>query len=139
MSINFKIEEMKKIVLLCLLFGFISCKGQEKKLDTFIDVNVEEFQKLIGKNGAQLIDVRTPGEYKDGHLKDAQLINYMADDFKVNAFTGLDKSKPVLVYCASGGRSAKSAKIYKSAGFEKVYNLVGGFRAWEAKKMEIEK
>jgi rhodanese-related sulfurtransferase len=130
---------MKKAVLICLLLGFLSCKGQEKKTETFIDVNVEEFQKLIGKNRAQLIDVRTPGEYKSGHLKDALLINYMADDFKTKAFDGLDKSKPVLIYCASGGRSARSAKIYKEAGFTKVYNLLGGFRAWKAKNLEVEK
>ena len=63
----------------------------------------------------------------------------MAADFKEKAFEGLDKSKPVLVYCASGGRSAKSAKIYKEAGFTKVYNLLGGFRAWSAKGLNIEK
>jgi rhodanese-related sulfurtransferase len=130
---------MKKAILICLLIGFISCNGQEKKSESFIDINVEEFQKLIQKSDAQLIDVRTPGEYKNGHIKNAQLINYMSDDFKAKAFKGLDKTKPVLVYCASGGRSAKSAKIYKEAGFKKVYNLVGGFRAWEAKKLETEK
>ena len=130
---------MKKAILICLLFSFLSCKGQENKIETFIDVNVEEFQKLIGKNGAQLIDVRTLGEYNRGHLKDALLIDYTADDFKTKAFDGLDKSKPVLIYCASGGRSARSAKIYKEAGFTKVYNLLGGFRAWKAKNLEIEK
>ena len=130
---------MKKIALVCLLIGFLSCKGQEKKTETFMDVNVEEFQKLIGKSGAQLIDVRTPGEYENGHLKDARLINYMADNFKTKAFVGLDKSTPVLIYCASGGRSAKSAKMYKDAGFKKVYNMLGGFSAWKAKNLEIEK
>jgi len=130
---------MKKVIIICFLLGLISCKSQEKKQDTFIDVNVEEFQKMLGEKGAQLIDVRTPGEYENGHLIDALLINYMADDFKTKAFKGLDKSKPVLVYCASGGRSAKSAKIYKDAGFEKVYNLLGGIRAWKAKELEIEK
>jgi rhodanese-related sulfurtransferase len=130
---------MKKAVFICLFLGFLSCKGQEKKADTFIDVNVEAFQKMIGKNGSQLIDVRTPREYGYGHLKDALLINFMEDDFTNKAFKGLDKSKPVLIYCASGGRSAKSAKLYKEAGFTKVYNLLGGFRAWKAKNLEIEK
>jgi len=130
---------MKKLLVICLIIGFASCNSQEKKAATFEDVTVEQFQKLIQKKGAQLIDVRTPGEYENGHLKDALLINYMADDFKANAFKGLDKSKPVLIYCASGGRSAKSAKMYKDAGFTNVYNLLGGFRAWKAKDLEIEK
>ena len=63
----------------------------------------------------------------------------MEDDFKAKAFKGLDKSKPVLAYCASGGRSAKSAKIYIDAGFTKVYNLLGGFRAWKAENLDVEK
>jgi len=130
---------MKNVILTCLLVVVLSCKGQEKQSQTFVNVSVEAFQKMIKKNGAQLIDVRTPGEYERGHLKGATLINYMADDFKAKAFEGLDKSMPVLIYCASGGRSAKSAKIYTEAGFTKVYNLLGGFRAWKAKRLEIEK
>ena len=130
---------MKKIIVLFLVLGLSSCKSQEKKEVSFIDVNVEEFQNMIEKNGAQLIDVRTPAEYENGHIKNALLIDYMSNDFKDKAFKGLDKTKPVLVYCASGGRSAKSAKMYKDAGFEKVYNLLGGFRAWSAKNLEIEK
>lgn len=112
---------------------------KKKKSTSFEDVSVEQFQQLIGKNGAQLIDVRTAEEYENGHLKNALLIDYLAADFKTKAFDGLDKTKPVLVYCASGGRSAKSAKIYKDAGFEKVYNLVGGFKAWSSNNLEIEK
>lgn len=130
---------MKRVILSCLLVVVLSCKGQEKKTETFMDVHVEEFQKMIQKKGAQLIDVRTPSEYEKGHLKDALLINYMADDFKAKAFEGLDTSKPVFIYCASGGRSAKSAKMYTEAGFTKVYNLLGGFNAWKAKNLEIEK
>jgi rhodanese-related sulfurtransferase len=130
---------MKKVVLVCLFLGLIACNSQEKKSTSFEDVSVEQFQQLIGKNGAQLIDVRTAEEYENGHLKNALLIDYLAADFKTKAFDGLDKTKPVLVYCASGGRSAKSAKIYKDAGFEKVYNLVGGFKAWSSNNLEIEK
>ncbi|MDG1528908.1 MAG: rhodanese-like domain-containing protein [Polaribacter sp.] len=130
---------MKKSILIFLFMGLISCNSQEKKETSFVNVNVEEFQKLISTKGAQLIDVRTLGEYNSGHLKNALLIDYMSSDFKSKAFKGIDKSKPVLLYCASGGRSAKSAKMYKEAGFKKVYNLVGGFRAWKAKNLEIEK
>jgi rhodanese-related sulfurtransferase len=130
---------MKKVVIVCLFLGMISCNSQEKKSATFEDITVAQFQKMIGKKGAQLIDVRTPREYEKGHIKNALLIDYMSGDFKAKAFKGLDKSKPVLVYCASGGRSAKSVKMYKEAGFEKVYNLAGGFRAWKAKNLEIEK
>ena len=130
---------MKKLVLICLVFCLISCNSQEKKDLTFIDINVEEFQKLISKKGVQLIDVRTPEEYKAGHIKNAKLINFYDSDFKEKSIKILDKSKPVYLYCRSGRRSANAAKKYKAAGFKKVYNLLGGFNAWSAKNLKIEK
>ena len=130
---------MKKIIVICLFLGFISCNSQEKKETSFVNVSVEEFQKLISTKGAQLVDVRTSRAYKKGHIKNALLIDYMSSDFKTKAFKGIDKSKPVLLYCTSGVLSARSAKMYKKAGFEKVYNLLGGFNAWSAKKLKIEK
>lgn len=130
---------MKKVIVVCLLLGMISCNSQDKKEVSFIDVNVAEFQQLISKEGIQLVDVRTPEEYNAGHIKNAKLINFFDSDFKEQSTTILDKNKPVYLYCRSGGRSAKSAKIYKEAGFTKVYNLLGGFNAWSAKNLEIEK
>ena len=130
---------MKKTIFICLIITFISCNAQEKKSIDFENISVEEFQKMIVKNGSQLIDVRTPKEYGQGHIKNARLINFFDDNFEKKAFKGLDKNQPVFVYCASGGRSAKASKMYQEAGFKKVYNLLGGFRAWSTKKLEIEK
>ena len=130
---------MKKIIVICLFFGLASCNSQEKKDTSFIDVNVEEFQQLISKKGAQLVDVRTPAEFNAGHIKDAKLINFFDSDFNEKSIKVLDKNKPVFLYCRSGGRSAKAAKKYKDAGFTKVYNLLGGFNAWSAKNLKIEK
>lgn len=130
---------MKKVIVVCLLLGMISCKSQEKKETLVIDVNVTEFQQLISKERVQLVDVRTPEEFKAGHIKNAKLINFFDSDFKEQSTKVLDKNKPVYVYCRSGGRSSKSAKIYKEAGFTKVYNLLSGFNAWSAKNLEIEK
>ena len=122
-----------------MFLGLISCQSQEKKEMTFANVNVEEFQKLLSVKGAQLIDVRTSRAYKNGHIKNANHIDYLSSDFKSKAFKGLDKTKPVLVYCTSGVLSARSAKLYKAAGFTKVYNLAGGIRAWRVKNFKIEK
>lgn len=130
---------MKKFIVVCLLLGMISCKSQEKKEMPFVDVNVTEFQQLVSKEGIQLVDVRTPEEFKAGHIKNAKLINFFDSDFKEQSTKVLDKNKPVYLYCRSGGRSAKSAKIYKEAGFTKVYNLLGGFNAWSTKNLKIEK
>ncbi|NVK52528.1 MAG: rhodanese-like domain-containing protein [Flavobacteriaceae bacterium] len=130
---------MKKLVVLFLVIGLSSCKSQEKKEIAFVNIDVVTFQKSMQKKDIQLVDVRTSKEYKAGHLKSAVLINFFDTDFKAISIKKLDKKKPVYVYCRSGNRSAKAAKIYKEAGFTKVYNLIDGFNAWSAKGLEIEK
>ena len=130
---------MKKIILIGLLISFVSCNSQDKKTTIILDIEVAEFQQLISKKNVQLVDVRTPGEFKNGHIKNAKLINFFDKDFKTEILKKIDKNKPIYVYCKSGGRSAKAAKMYKEAGFKKVFNLLGGFNAWSASGLEIEK
>ena len=129
---------MKRLAILFLFVGLISCNSQDKKETSFVDVNVEEFRKGIQKEGIQLVDVRTPKEFKAGHIKGATLINFFDESFKEVSTKKLNKNQPVYLYCRSGGRSAKAAKMYTNAGFKKVYNLLGGFNAWSASGQEIE-
>jgi rhodanese-related sulfurtransferase len=77
----------------------------------------------------QLIDVRTSEEYSKGFIGEAQNIDYNSIDF-VNQISKLNKDKPVLLYCAMGGRSSKASKVFKSQGFKKIYDLKGGFLSW---------
>lgn len=130
---------MKKVFLICLLFSLTSCNSQEKKSNNYINVSVEEFQQLITKKNSQLLDVRTPSEYKEGHIKKAKLINFFDKDFFEQVTKEFDKNQPIYLYCRSGGRSAKAARIFKSEGFKKVYNLLGGLNAWKGKNLKIEK
>ena len=130
---------MRILSLVTVLFVLTSCTSQKKEASIIENVTVEQFQKLINAEGAQLIDVRTTKEYSEGHLSNSRMIDFMGENFKKEAFTKLDKDQPVFVYCAAGGRSAKAAKVYKEAGFKKVYNMLGGFRAWSAKGFKIEK
>lgn len=133
---------MKKLVLINLLaFALIasSCEAQgksdKKQADTAqvnqtIDVDV--FQKKLDElKDEQLIDVRTPTEFEEGHLKDAVNIDWRGADFAEKAGR-LDKSKPVMVYCLSGGRSAAAAARLKELGFTTVYNMDGGYLKWTA-------
>lgn len=75
----------------------------------------------------QLIDVRQPKEYEAGHLAGAMLIPLK--DLP-DRLVGLDKNKPVLVYCAIGGRSKAAAQFLAGRDFREVYNLAGGIKAW---------
>ena len=92
-------------------------------------VSPAEFKELMNKENAQVIDVRTPGEFEGGIIGDAVNIDYTASDFQ-KEIAKLDMSKPTLIYCASGGRSGRAAKIMKDLGFEEVYDLQGGYNGW---------
>ena len=67
--------------------------------------------------GAQLLDVRTKEEWAEGHLKGAKWVPLAEEGFVEKAKAVLDPKKPVVVYCRSGGRSAKATKQLRDAGF----------------------
>ena len=125
---------MKKIFFItCLvsLLGIVSC-GSVANSDKTINqtISVEQFDKKLETTAnAQLIDVRTPGEYAEGHLKNAVNVNYNAADFEAQ-LGKLNKNRPVLVYCLSGGRSSRAADKMKDMGFSEVYNMDGGIMKW---------
>ena len=95
-------------------------------------VDAETFKEKLTEKDVQIIDVRTPNEYAQGNIKGSTNIDYFGDDFQSKLST-LDKSKPVLVYCAVGGRSGKAAKVMKKMGFMVVYDLKGGYSKWPFK------
>jgi rhodanese-related sulfurtransferase len=77
-----------------------------------------DFKELVN-NGAVIIDVRSPGEYKSGHIKGSK--NFPLDTIR-NKVNDLKKlNKPVITVCRSGARSGMAKGILKSAGIE-VYN-----------------
>lgn len=88
------------------------------------------FEKAITPK-AQLIDVRTPAEFAEGHLKDARNLDWTSGALQAEA-AKLDKSAPVLLYCASGRRSAAAREFLSQQGFKDVQDMDGGIRAWTA-------
>ena len=102
-------------------------------------VSAEDFALAIKKYGTdQLIDVRTPAEFAQGHIHGARLVNVYDADFRQKILEGLSKSKPVLVYCRSGHRSMVAARYLDSKGYT-VINLRLGFNDWKAKGLPVEK
>lgn len=75
--------------------------------------------KELKAEGAQIVDVRSAGEYKSGHIKGS--INIPLDALSRN-LSKLNKNKPVITCCASGMRSASAKGILKSNGFTEVHN-----------------
>lgn len=120
---------MNKIALALLatiLLMGCSSKGE------FCSVDAETFARVIAKERIQLVDVRTPEEYAEGHIPRAINIDVNGADFDVQ--TGqLDKSRPVALYCRSGRRSKIAAERMAKQGF-KVTELDGGILSWEGDK-----
>lgn len=138
---------MKFTTILLLLFTitvFSSCtKGATKSTDhkkstekstqktpstTIKRVDATAFDAEITGKEVQLVDVRTPKEYVQGHIEKAININVYDPKFVENT-NKLDKSKPVYVYCRSGARSMKAAGDLKKRGYN-VVNLNGGIGGW---------
>lgn len=98
------------------------------------DVSNDTFLALMAdKPEALLLDVRTPEEWNDGHLEGASHADYWGDEqaFKA-AMDAIPRDRPVLVYCAGGGRSGLTAKELIKAGHHEVYNLENGISGWIA-------
>lgn len=93
------------------------------------DVDVKAAKAMIDKGGVTILDVRTPAEYQAGHIAESVLANYNDPAFE-SMIAKLDKSKPVLVYCAAGGRSSRAAKLMSEKGWKNVSNMLGGMGAW---------
>lgn len=122
------------LTLLLLVSACTNAQEQGKEISQSVDVivtldNAEEFKKRLNDSDAQLIDVRTPEEFANGKIANATNSNFFDADFKAQ-MNQLDKNKPVLVYCASGGRSAKAVALLKDLGFVEIHELKGGYNAW---------
>jgi rhodanese-related sulfurtransferase len=121
---------MKKVLLfsVVLLTFFSACKQEAAKGEIQV-VSSEEMKELLSLEDVQLVDVRTPEEYKEGFIAGFQNIDFLSPTFEEDILK-LDKEKPVILYCRSGGRSANCAQKMVEAGFVKIYDLDGGITKW---------
>jgi rhodanese-related sulfurtransferase len=101
-------------------------------------VDAEGAAKLIADKKAVVLDIRTPDEFKAGHIAGAKLIDFRAADFE-KKLGELDKVKTYLVHCGSGGRSTRALETFKKLGFQSVVHFDGGFKAWEKAGQPVEK
>jgi rhodanese-related sulfurtransferase/glutaredoxin len=121
----------KQIALLILLTISFQLFSQREELDA------KSFLDSIQNKQNQLLDVRTPEEYNQGHIEGA----FQADWNNFEQFrertAALDKHKPLYVYCLAGSRSAAAQKWLIKEGFETVINLRGGINAWNLEDLPV--
>ena len=93
------------------------------------NVTPDEVEKLVKENPKLLIlDVRTAEEFEKGHLTGAVNDSFLDEDFakKLPAVKG----RPIVVHCASGGRSTRALEVLKGLDFPVIYHMNGGYKAW---------
>ncbi|HJR99879.1 MAG TPA: rhodanese-like domain-containing protein [Flavobacterium sp.] len=128
--------KLRNGIVFLVFFVAISCVKSQTEGMALVDVLT--FEQKMKEEGVQLIDVRTPSEYAEGHLANAVNININDSDFKAKIEV-LDKTKPILVYCKSGGRSGRACSQLKEMGFTTITDLDGGITDWKAHEKPIEK
>ena len=92
-------------------------------------ISVHQMKELLERDSVQLIDVRTAEEFYKGHIENAQNIDFFSADFDLK-MAALDNSKPLILYCRSGRRSAKSVLKLSDEDYVFIYDLEGGIIQW---------
>ncbi len=127
------------VMLLFLSITFSGCAQSTavKENDVVSYISPQELKAKLGDD-IQLIDIRTPQEFAQGHIPGAKLINFFDADFK-QQMSKLDKNKELYIYCRSGHRSGNATAYLKTAGFPKIHDLKGGINNWYQNSMKVVK
>ena len=121
---------MRNFVL--IIFILLSCQDNKK----FELLKYSDFKKKIESSDVILIDVRTPMEFSQGHIQGSVNVDFKEENDFQNYFENLDKSETIFLYCRSGNRSRKSAEKLIDLGFNKIYDLDGGFIEWNLNELK---
>lgn len=113
-----------------LVFFASSCSSAQS-------VEVNTFEKGI-KGDVQILDVRTPEEFQQGHIANAMMANVNDEKEFERRTASLDKEKSIYVYCLAGSRSRNAANQLRAKGFKNVVELAGGMNAWRQANKPVE-
>jgi rhodanese-related sulfurtransferase len=92
---------------------------------------------LLKSSKVIVLDIRTPGEFSRGHIPGATNVDFTARDFG-DRVSALDREQTYLVYCAIGGRSAKSLPVFERLQFKSILHLEDGIKGWRSAGQPIE-
>ena len=125
---------MKRIIAILIVCIFIttSCKdaNNRKKHTTLLSAGMAHnfILQQLGNSSFQIIDVRTPQEFSDGHIEGAKNIDWLNNR---DALLNLNKQNTYLIYCRSGRRSQLATDYLSNAGFNDLFHLKGGIIEWQ--------
>jgi rhodanese-related sulfurtransferase len=120
---------MFKKFIVFITFSAVLLTGCSSGGGSAVNLGAAEFQAKTQEAGVVVLDVRTRGEFNEGHIANAVNIDFESDTF-LNEISKLDKSKTYAVYCRSGNRSGKAVSKMTNEKFISLYNLNGGIIDW---------
>lgn len=126
-----------KLKILLLFIGVLLIMSTQSNAQ-ISTIAVDDFEKGINQPNIQLLDVRTSGEYQNSHLFKALQADWNNEEQFTERITALDKTKPLYIYCLSGGRSYAAMQWLQKNGFTTVYNLKGGINAWKQSNKPVQ-
>ena len=128
---------MKKYILLLLIpVSFFLYKTLMK--DTTVTIPPSNFKSKIEKNhDATILDVRTAGEFSEGHLENALNIDWNESDFD-QKIEKINKKTTIFVYCQSGGRSSSAVSHLHDLGYKNIFELDGGISSWQTEGLPVQ-
>ena len=130
------------IILLVAFLAFILLSPSAQSDQQFTAVSPKEASVLIETHKENsdfvILDIRTPGEYQSGHIKNSIMIDFYSKAF-AEEVNRLDKGKIYLIYCRSGNRSTRSMGLFKKLKFQKIYHLSSGINGWNSEGLPLVK
>lgn len=117
------------------IMGYFSPNVVNGQAEALPLMNVADLAERLAANEIQLVDVRNPDEYQDGHISQARNIPL---GWLPSHYAELTPEKPVVVNCLTGIRSQVAASLLRANGFKQVANLEGGFAAWKEAGYPVE-
>lgn len=100
--------------------------------ENITEIELDKALEMIANSTVNIVDVREENEFNAGHVDNAILLPRGLIEFKIDKIPELaDKSAAILVYCATGKRSALSANTLQTLGYTNVMSVIGGYEAWK--------
>lgn len=136
--VNFAETILMRCISLLIFVFFFSCNSPAQTANV---AEADAFEAALHTDpaGIQLLDVRTAGEFKTGHIKNALQADWNNSSEFQQRVQALDKNRPVYVYCLSGPRSNEAAKWLAKNGYQIVVELKGGILQWKRAGKTVEK
>jgi len=132
-------KNILKLLLVLFIVSGSSAFAQKPKFNSKL-ITPKVFKEKIAaeKDSFQIIDVRTPKEFKKGHLENAININYYDKKFE-DQISKLDTEKTTYVYCHSASRSGRSMSTFELLKFKQVYDMDKGYTGWTKENYKVVK